>query len=97
MVIKCSVPVSQEFIRDYLQRVVELPPLPDFITKMNVFINRKKIGGVDKIIVVYHCDKSNFEAARENIARQLGFVRDLPGFNLSAHIYGPHPTHLALE
>jgi len=97
MVIKCSLPISQERISDYFQRLAELPPLPDCIMKRNIYFNKRKSGGVDQITVVYHCDKSKFEEARENISKQLEFVRGLPGFNLSAHIYGPHPSHLTLE
>jgi hypothetical protein len=98
MVIKCSLPISQECLGDYTKHFAECLPLPEYITKRSVYLNNKgKIGAGQKIIVIYHCEKSKFKEALKNISKQLDFVRDLPGFSLSAHIYGPHPSHLALE
>ena len=96
MLIKCSFLLPRESVRDYLKQFSDSPPLPEYIIKKGPYINNRK-GAFHQIIILYKFDKSKFEVARECISQQLGSLRGLPGFTLSAHIYGPSPYHLTLE
>ena len=96
MVIKCALSVPEESIESYARQLSELPPLPGYITKKGPYINNRE-GAVHQIITLYHFNKSRLTEAQEIISKHLGFWRDLPGFTLSVHIYGPRPYHLNLE
>ncbi len=96
MLIKCSFLLSREGVRDYLRQFSDSPPLPEYIIKKGPYINNSK-GGFRQVIILYSFDKSKFEVARECISKQLGSLRGLSGFTLSARIYGPSPYHLTLE
>ena len=96
MLIKCSFLLSRESVRDYLRQFSDSPPLPEYIIKKGPYTNNSK-GAFYQIIILYKFDKSKFAVARECISQQLGSLRGLPGFTLSAHIYGPSPYHLTLE
>jgi hypothetical protein len=96
MVIKCTLSISGESIRDCAKQFKKLPPLPKCITKRSVYVNNKE-EAAHQIIILYDFDKSQFEEVREHISNQLRHLLGLPGFTLSAHIYGPHPCHLTLE
>jgi hypothetical protein len=96
MLIKCSFLLSRESVRDHLTQFSESPPLPEYIIKKGPYINNSK-KAFHQIIILYKFDKSKFAVARECISQQVGSLRGLPGFTLSAHIYGPSPYHLTLE
>ncbi len=96
MLIKCSFLVSQKSVRGYFEQLSDLPPLPEYIIREGPYFNSKK-GAFGQIIILYKFDKSKFEVARECISRQLDSLQGLPGFTLSAHIYGPHPCHLTFR
>ena len=70
--------------------------MPEYIIKTGPYVNNKG-GGVHQIIILYKFDKSKFAEAWENISKQLGSFGGLPGFTVSAHIYGPRPYHLTLK
>ena len=85
MVIKCTFSIPLEGIRDYASQIVDLPPLPEYITKRGPYI--KENGGTgNQIITIYEFDKSRLSEAWENISRQLDAFRGVPGFALSAHV-----------
>jgi len=96
MIIKCALSVPEDSIGFYARQFSELPPLPDYITKKGPYINNKE-GAAHQIITVYHFSKFKLSEAQEFIFRHLDPLRGLPGFSLSAHIYGPRPYHLILE
>lgn len=96
MVIKCTLSVPPENIRYYVRQLSQLPPLPEYITKNGPYVNNRE-GVAHQIIITYKFSKSKFAEARENISSQLRSLHGLPGFTLSAHTYGPHPSHLILE
>jgi hypothetical protein len=96
MVIKCTLSVPLESIKNYARQLSELPPLPDYINRKGPYMNIRE-GGNHQIIIIYKIDKSKFGEARENISKQLRSLDGLPEFTLSAHTYGPRPCHLILE
>lgn len=84
MIIKFSLQVPVEEILFYIKKIVELPPLPGYITKRGPFINK---GGGDKnrIITIYNFDESRLIEAWDIIFKHVHIFRDLPGFTFSAH------------
>jgi hypothetical protein len=96
MVINCSLSTSREGIRHYARQFIDLPPLPAYITKNGPYFKNEK-GGKHEIIICYEFDKSKFVEAMENICKQLGAFRDVPGFALIADSYSAHPCYLILE
>ena len=96
MVIKCTLSITPEKMGYLAGQSWEVPPLPEYIIKKGPYFNNRK-GAFHQIIILYKFDKSKFEEARGYISKQLGSIRDLPGFTLSAHIYGPRPYHFTLE
>lgn len=96
MIIKCTFLLSRESGMDGRKQSSDDQPLPEGIIKKGTYLNNAK-GAFRQVIIIYKFDKSHFTRAWEYIARQLDAFRDLPGFTLSAHIYGPRPCHLSLE
>jgi hypothetical protein len=80
----------------YARQFIDLPPLPAYITKNGPYFKNEK-GGKHEIIICYEFDKSKFVEAMENICKQLGAFRDVPGFALIADSYSAHPCYLILE
>ena len=85
MVIKCTFSIPLEGIRDYARQIVDLPLLPEYITKRGPYI-KENGGAANQIITIYEFDKSKLSEAWENISRQLDEFRGVPGFTLSAHV-----------
>lgn len=96
MVIKCSFLVSLQNLRDNAKNFTDSQPLPEYIVETGPYVNNKK-GGIHQIIILYKFDKARFAEAWEDISKKLDSLRTLPGFTVSAHIYGPRPYHLPLE
>ena len=95
MVIKFTLSVPLESIKDCARKLSELPLLPDYITQEGPYINNRK-EETHQIIIIYKFNKWKFPGAQEIICKQLGSLNGLPEFTLSAHIYGPRPYHLIL-
>jgi hypothetical protein len=85
MIIKCTFQILLEDIRDYTRQVMDLPPLPEYITKRGPYI-KEKGGAGNQIITIYEFDKSKLSEAWENISKQVDAVRGVSGFTLSAHV-----------
>ena len=96
MVIKCTLSVPAESIKYYARQFSELPRVPEYINKKGPYVNNKE-GSAHQIITLYQFNKSMLTETQEIISDHLGPFRGLPGFTLSAHIYGPRPYHLILE
>jgi len=96
MVIKCVLSVPAESIKYYARQFLELPPLPEYISKKGPYVNNRE-GSPHQIITLYHFNKFKLTESQEIISNHLGSLRGLPGYTLSAHIYGPRPYHLILE
>ena len=84
MVIKFTLPVPLEEIWPYIKKILELPPLPEYITKRGPFINNGE-GDKNRIITLYDFDESRLIEAWDIIFKQVRIFRDLPGFTFSAH------------
>ena len=76
-----SFSIPLENIKEYARKVIELPPLPEFIVKRGPYIH-----DVVKIMVVYEFDKSKIEEAWEIISQHLDAFISIPGFTLHSHI-----------
>jgi hypothetical protein len=96
MVINCSLSTSQESMTHYARHFIDLPPLPEYITKNGPYIKNER-GGKYRIIICYEFAKSRFQEAMENICKQLDSFRDAPGFAFTADLYNAHPCYLILE
>jgi hypothetical protein len=96
MLMKCSFLVLQENVRDHIKGISGLPPLPECIIEDGPYLNNKG-GALWQMIILYKFDRSKFEVAVESISKHLESFRGLSGFNLSAHIYGPRPSHLSFR
>ena len=77
MGIRFSFSVPLENIKEYARRVVELPPLPEYITKRGPYIH-----DVVKIMIVYEFDRSKIAEAWEIISQHLEAFVSIPGFTL---------------
>jgi hypothetical protein len=51
MIIKCTFQILLEDIRDYTRQVMDLPPLPEYITKRGPYIKEK--GGAGNQIITW--------------------------------------------
>lgn len=78
---KFSFSIPLKNIKEYARKVVELPPLPDYITKRGPYIHEAA-----KIMVIYEFDKAKIADAWEIIWKHLDAFRGIPGFTLSAPI-----------
>ncbi len=78
---KFSFSVPLKNIKEYARKIIELPPLPEYITKRGPYIHE-----VVKIMVVYEIDKGKTAEAWEIIRKHLEAFRSIPGFTLSAPI-----------
>jgi hypothetical protein len=96
MIIKCTFLLSPENGMDGCKQASDVPPLPEYIIKKGPYLNNRK-GTFHQLIIVYKFDKSQLGVAWKCICEQLDSFRGLPGFTLSAHIYGPRPFHLSLN
>ncbi len=96
MIIKCALSVPAESIKYYAQQFSELSPLPEYISKKGPYINDKE-GAAHQIITIFHFNESKLGETQEFISKHLDFLQGLPGFSLSARIYGPRPCHVRLR
>lgn len=80
---KFSFSIPLKNIKEYARKVIELPPLPEYINKRGPYIHE-----VVKIMVVYEFDKGKIAEAWEIIWKHLDAFRSIPGFTLSAPILG---------
>jgi len=78
---KFSFSIPLKNIKEYARKVVELPPLPEYISKRGPYIHEAA-----KIMVVYEFDQTKIADAWEIIWKHLNAFRDIPGFTLSAPI-----------
>ena len=81
MGIKFSFSIPLKSITEYARKVIEVPPLPEYITKRGPYIH-----DAVKIMVVYEFDKANFAEGWEIISKHLEAFRGIPGFAPSAPI-----------
>lgn len=77
--IRFSIPLKS--IKEYCEKVVELSPLPGYISKRGPYIH-----DAIKIMVVYEFENRKFAEGLEIISKQLDAFHSIPGFALSAHI-----------
>jgi len=84
VVIRFTLPVPLEEISSYVKKISELPPLPEYITKIGPFINNGE-GDKNRIITLYDFDESRLIEAWDIIFKQVHIFRDFPGFTFSAH------------
>jgi hypothetical protein len=96
MVINFALSTSLKSIRYYARQLIELSPLPGYITKNGPYFKNEE-GGIHQIIISYEFDKSKFAEAMENICKHLGSFCDVPGFSLFADLYNPHQCYIILE
>ena len=85
MIIRCTISVPFERIRDYAREVSELSSLPDYIIKRGPYIG-DAAGAGSKIIITYDFEKARLVEAWEAISKQFDRFHRIPGFALSAHI-----------
>ena len=78
---KFSFSIPLKNIKEYARKVVELPPLPAYITKRGPYIHEAV-----RIMVVYEFDEAKIADAWEFIRKHLDAFRSIPGFTLSAPI-----------
>jgi len=70
---------------DNARQLRELPPFPDFITKMVPYINGG-VRAVNKIISIYEFDQPILAEVWEIILKQLDAFLYVSGFNLFAQL-----------
>ena len=81
MGIEFSFSIPLKSIKEYARKVIEVPPLPECITKRGPYIH-----DTVKIMVVYEFDESKIAEAREIISKHLEAFQGIPGFTLHSHI-----------
>lgn len=96
MLIKCTFLVPREPSRDFSKELSDLSPLPDYIVTKGPYLNDRR-GGFQQIIIILKFPEPQFAGAQDCISKRLDRFRSLPAFTLSAHIYHPRPSHLSLE
>jgi len=84
MIIKCIFSIPLKSIRDYARQVMELPPLPDYITIRGPYID--DVGGGNQTITLYEFEESRSAEAWKSIFKQLDAFHAVPGFTFAAEI-----------
>ena len=84
MVIKCIFSIPLKSIRDYARQVMELPPLPDYITIRGPHID--DVGGGNQTITLYEFEESRSAEAWKSIFKQLDAFHAVAGFTFAAEM-----------
>jgi hypothetical protein len=85
MVLRCTVSIPLEDIKNYAEQFSGLQLVPEYITQKGPFVNDRK-GAAHQIVITYEFPTSKFGEASESIRRQLRGFREAPGFALSVHV-----------
>ena len=81
MGIKFSFSIPLKSIKEYARKIIEVPPLPECITKRGPYIH-----DTVKIMVVYEFDEAKIAEVREIISKHFEAFQGIPGFTLHSHI-----------
>jgi hypothetical protein len=85
MVIKCIFSIPLKSIKDYARQVMELPPLPEYISIRGPYIN-DDVGAGNQTITLYEFEESKSAEAWKSIFKQLDAFHAVPGFTFAAEI-----------
>jgi hypothetical protein len=85
MVIKCIFSIPLKSIKDYARQVMELPPLPEYISIRGPYIN-DDVGAGNQTITLYEFEESKSAEAWKSIFKQLDAFHAVAGFTFAAEI-----------
>ena len=83
MIIKFIFSIPLKSIRDYARRVMELPPLPEYITIRGPY-NNDAVGAGNQTITSYEFDESRSAEAWKSVFKQLDTFHAVAGFTFAA-------------
>jgi len=81
MGIKLGFSIPLKSIKEYAKTVIELPPLPEYITRRGPYIHDDI-----QIMAVYEFDRAKIAEAREILSKHFEAFHSIPGFILHSQI-----------
>jgi hypothetical protein len=85
MVIRLTFSIPMKRIKEYARRVIEMPPVPDYLSKRGPFVDDGK-GAANQIVMMYECEKSKLPEACQYVFKHLDAFHGVPGFAFSAYL-----------